>query len=166
MKKKVLLAAAASSFTLVGVNAFAATSTTTFDATATVVDSCSVSATSMAFGNIDPLVNATTATDATSTVTVTCANGTAYNVGLDAGTATAATVTSRKMTSGANTLSYALYRDSARTANWGATVGTDTVAGTGSGAGQALTVYGRIPSGQQAAPTGVYSDTITVTVTY
>lgn len=166
MKKKVLLAAAASSFALVGANAFAATSTTTFGVSATVVDSCSVSAGNLAFGNIDPLVNASTATDATSTITVTCANGTAYDVGLDAGLATGATVSARQMTSGANTLNYALYSDSGRTTNWGETIGTDTVAGTGSGAGQALTVYGRLPSGQETAPTGVYSDTITVTVTY
>lgn len=39
----------------------------------------------------------------------------------------------------------------------------DTVTGTGDGTAPSLTVYGRIPSGQGAVPTGAYSDTITVT---
>lgn len=146
--------------------AHAATQTTTFSVGATVTDSCSVSASALAFGNIDPLDNASNNTDATTTIDVTCANGTTYDVGLDAGTGTGATVSDRKMTSGGNTLNYALYSDGSRTTNWGATVGTDTVAGTGNGAAQTLTVYGRVPSGQQTAAVGSYTDTITVTVTY
>jgi spore coat protein U-like protein len=149
-----------------GTASLAATTTTTFGVSATVVDSCSVSATALGFGNVDPVSLAGTAVDATTTVDVTCANGTAYDVGLDAGTATGATVTTRQMTSGANTLNYALYSDSGRTTNWGNTVATDTVTGTGDGTAQSLTVYGRIPSGQGTVPTGAYSDTITVTVTY
>ncbi|HEX7027400.1 MAG TPA: spore coat U domain-containing protein [Gammaproteobacteria bacterium] len=144
----------------------ATTTTTTFGVSATVVDSCSVSASALGFGNVDPVSLASTAVDATTTIDVTCANGTAYDVGLDAGTATGATVTTRQMTSGANTLNYALYSDTGRTTNWGETVSTDTVAGTGDGTAQTLTVYARIPSGQGTVPTGAYSDTITVTVTY
>jgi spore coat protein U-like protein len=48
---------------------------------------------------------------------------------------------------------------------WGNTVGTDTVAATGSGAAQSYTVYGRITAQTTPAP-GTYTDTITVTVTY
>lgn len=166
MKKNKIFAGAMLVLMLTAGSAYAATESTTFTVGATVADSCSVSASNLAFGNIDPLLNSTTATDATTTISVTCANGTAYNVGLNAGTATGATVTARKMTSGTNTLDYALYSDSGRTTNWGNTVGTDTVAGTGSGAAQSLTVYGRVPSGQVSAQTGSYSDTITVTVTY
>jgi len=44
-------------------------------------------------------------------------------------------------------------------------VGTDTVAGTGTGALQSLTVYGQLPANQKVLP-GSYSDTITVTITY
>lgn len=63
------------------------------------------------------------------------------------------------------TIGYALYRDSGRTQNWGETVGTDTVAGTGDGNVQAITVYGRVPA--QATPgVGTYTDSVTVTVTY
>lgn len=69
------------------------------------------------------------------------------------------------MTSGAATLNYALYRDSGHTNNWGNVVGTDTLAGIGSGLLQTLTVYGRL-SGAQFPTPGVYSDTVTATLTY
>lgn len=165
MKK--IYAALFSTAALVATSAptYAATETTTFGVSATVTDSCSVTASALGFGNIDPLTNASTATDGTTTVDVTCANGTAYDVGLDAGTTTGATVTARQMTDGTNSLDYALYSDSGRTTNWGDTVDTDTVSGTGDGTAQTHTVYGRVPSGQQTTPTGAYSDTITVTVT-
>ncbi len=65
----------------------------------------------------------------------------------------------------ANGLAYSLLQDSARTVNWGNTVGMDTLAGTGNGAAQALTVYGRVPASQFVAP-GSYADTITATVTF
>lgn len=142
------------------VAAQAATATTTFAVTATVLSTCLISATPLAFGNYTGAQ-----TDATSTLSVTCTNTTAYNVGLDAGQATGATVTTRAMQNGTNTLGYALYSDTARSVNWGNTVPTDTVAGTGSGIAQTLTVYGRIPAGSLPAP-GAYADTITATVTY
>jgi len=48
---------------------------------------------------------------------------------------------------------------------WGNTVGTNTVAGTGTGNSQSLTVYGNVPA-QATPPAATYNDTITVTVTY
>jgi len=142
-------------------SASAATATTTFAVTATVQATCLVSATPMAFGTY-------TGTQATSssTVSVTCTNTTPYNVGLNAGVATGATVSSRKMTGPSSALlNYSLFSDSARTVNWGQTVGTDTVSGSGNGTAQALTVYGQVAAGQYVAP-GAYTDTITATVTY
>jgi spore coat protein U-like protein len=137
------------------------TATTDFTVTVTVAKACTVSATALAFGTYSgSLINAN------STLTVTCTKTTAYNVGLNAGTATGATVTTRKMTGPASaTLGYSLYQNSTHTTNWGNTVGTNTVAGTGTGAAQLLTVYGQVPAGQYPAP-GAYSDTITVSVTY
>jgi spore coat protein U-like protein len=143
--------------------AMAATTTTTFQVTATVISVCSVSATNLAFGNYD--ASSGTPNDATSTVTATCTNGETYDLALDEGLGSGATVAVRKMTSGANTLNYGLYQNAARTTVWGKTVPTDTVAGTGNGAAQNYTVYGRIPVGQ-FVPAGAYADTITVTLTY
>jgi spore coat protein U-like protein len=139
----------------------AATTTTTFGVTATVQATCLVSATPLAFGTYTGAV-----ATSTSAVSVTCTNTTPYNVGLSAGLATGATVTTRQMTGPASALlGYALFSDSARTVNWGQTIGTDTVTGTGNGGAQAITVYGQATAGQFVAP-GSYTDTITATVTY
>lgn len=152
---------------LLSVHAYAATSTTTFSVDATVSASCSVSATQLDFGAIDPINNATNNTDATSSVDVTCSNGTAYDVGLGAGNGGDDTTTNRAMTDGnTNTLNYSLYTDSARSTNWDDAGGTNTVSGTGDGTALSHTVYGRVPSGQETTPVGTYTDTITVTVTY
>jgi spore coat protein U-like protein len=137
------------------------TVTNHFNVKATLVVACNVAANPLNFG-----VYSTSQIDATSTIFVTCTNTTAYNVGLDAGTATGATLTNRSMTGpGGAFLGYKLFRDSARTNNWGNTVGTDTISGTGTGAPQSLTVYGRIPASQYVTP-GSYADTIVATVTY
>jgi spore coat protein U-like protein len=141
----------------------ALTATTTMNVTATVLSSCSVSATDLAFGNYNPISGA--ALDGATSISVTCTNGTSYNVGISAGGGAGATTASRKMTNGANTLNYTLYRDAGRTNVWGDIVATDTLPGTGSGAAQPIDVYGRIPGGQ-TAPSGGYSDTVTITVTY
>lgn len=141
--------------------AAAATSTASFQVTATVAATCVISATNLAFGTY-----AGVQTDSTSTLSATCTNTTPYTVGLSVGAATGATATARSMTGpSAALLGYALYRDSARTLNWGFTAGTDTVGGTGSGAEQTLTVYGRVAAGQYVAP-GAYTDTITATITF
>jgi spore coat protein U-like protein len=143
--------------------AVAATTPSTMGVTATVQATCLNTATPMAFG-----VYTGVQADSTATITVTCNNTTPYTVSLSAGAGIAppATVTTRKMTGAAGVfLNYALFTDAGRTLNWGTTVGTDTVAGTGSGAGQAITVYGRTAAGQFVAP-GAYTDTVTATVTY
>jgi spore coat protein U-like protein len=103
--------------------------------------------------------------DASTTITITCTNTTAYNVGLSPGNGTGATVTNRLMTNGAVTVQYGLFSDAARSVNWGQTVPTDTVAKVGTGAAQVLTVYGRVTAGRFVAP-GTYNDIITATVTY
>ena len=135
--------------------------TTTFTVTATVLATCTLSATALSFGIYTGLVR-----DVASTLTITCTNTTTYNVGLDAGTATGATVTTRKMTGPTSAkLNYAMYRNSTRTLNWGNTVGSDTLSSTGNGSAQLSNVFGRLAGGQ-VVPVGAYSDTIIVTVTY
>jgi spore coat protein U-like protein len=136
------------------------TVTTTFAVTATLLKDCAVSATNMIFGNYTGAVN-----NVTSTVSVTCTSTTTYTVGLSAGLATGATVTTRKMQNGTALLPYALYSNSGRTTNWGNTAATGWVAGTGTGIAQPLTVYGQIAAGHFVTP-GSYTDTITATVTY
>lgn len=143
--------------------ASAATSTGSFNVSMTIQSSCTlVSASAIAFGTYGTLG---TNTDATGTLDVQCTANSPYTVALDAGLGSGATTTTRKLTSGSSTINYVLYRDSARTLTWGNTQGTDTVAGTGSGASQTFTVYGRVPS-QTTPAAGTYGDTINVTITY
>jgi len=157
------MAVAAAAMTAVSTGAQAATASTTILVTATVAQACIVVATPLAFGVYDP--TSASPTDGTATVAVTCTLGTAYSVGLSAGTGTGATTTVRKMTFGINTLNYALYSNAGRTTNWGNAVGTDTVGATATGLLTNHTVYGRIPA-TQTVPLGAYTDTIAVTVTY
>ncbi|MDX2232890.1 MAG: spore coat U domain-containing protein [Hyphomonadaceae bacterium] len=143
--------------------ASAATATDTFQVTATVVASCSVDAANLSFGSYDPV--SATPLDGSTSISVHCTNGAGYVLGLDEGVGASATVSARQMSNGGQTLTYALYQDSGRTTVWGETSGVNTVAGTGSGAVQTVTIYGRAPA-QQAATAGSYTDTVTVTVTY
>jgi spore coat protein U-like protein len=144
--------------------ALAGTATTTFNVTATVLSNCSVSATDLLFGNY----SASSATPLTvnSTVSVTCTNGSAYTVALDGGTHTG-NVAARSMTDGAtHSLLYALYTANTYASIWGdGTASTLTVGGTGNGAAQPLTVFGRVAAAQFVTA-GAYSDRITVTVSY
>ncbi len=141
----------------------AATTTSTFTVQMTVTTSCLInSASTLNFGSQGVL---TANVDQTTALQVQCTNTTPYNIGLDAGTGSGATVAARKMTGGGATITYSLYSDSGRATVWGNTVGTNTVAATGNGAAQSYTVYGRVPPQTTPAP-ATYTDTITVTVTY
>ncbi len=103
--------------------------------------------------------------DTTSSVFVTCTNNLPYDIGLNEGTTAGGTTTTRLMDNAGTTVSYQMFSNAGRTTNWGDAVGIDTVAGTGTGSSQALTVYGRVPT--QSTPTpGTYTDTVVVTVTF
>lgn len=142
---------------------YGSTTTTSLLVSATVISACSVTSGTLAFGTYSTLNSSPT--DATASIFVTCTLSTAYNVGLDAGTGTGATVATRKMTNGASTLNYSIYQDSGHSTVWGNTIGTNTVTGTGTGLLQTLTAYGEIPASQAVAALA-YTDTVTVTVTY
>ena len=125
----------------------------------TVLSSCTIAVSNLTFGNYS-----VAALNVNTSVNITCTNSTPYQVGLDAGSGTGATVSQRKLNSGtSNTLNYSLYQDPAKTIVWGTTAGTNTVSGTGTGYPQSITVYGNIPANQVAAY-GAYSDTIVATV--
>ncbi|HEY2750883.1 spore coat U domain-containing protein [Phenylobacterium sp.] len=139
----------------------AATTTATFTVTASVQTACAVSANNLNFG-----AYAGQQIDNTVTLLATCSVTVPYDIGLNQGTFTGATVTTRRMagTDPAG-LGYSLFQDTGRTTNWGNTVPTDTVHGVGTGFAQTVTVFGRIPGGQNVSP-GSYSDTITVTLNF
>ena len=132
----------------------------TFMVTATVAAACTVSATNLNFGTY-----MSSADDyATSTITVTCTNTTPYTVGIDYGVTNQPQ--NRYMTSaGGAALQYLLFQDAAHTVAWGVPFYNTAYSGTGTGAAQALTVYGDLYAGQYGTP-GSYTDTLTVYVNY
>jgi spore coat protein U-like protein len=144
-------------------SALAGSATTTLGVSLTINAGCNVSSTSVAFPAQSVLASGV---NQTGTVAVTCTNTTPYNIELDQGAGSGATVTNRLMTGPSSaTVAYGLYQDSAHSTNWGKTDGTDTVAGTGNGSAQTLTVYGHIAAQTTPAP-GSYADTVNVTVTF
>ena len=158
--RKATILLSAISCLAVSTGAQAATSNSTMAVSANVQATCAINANPLAFGTYS-----SSQLDAATTIGVNCTNTTTYSVSLDTGSGTGATVAQRKMSNGAQTLTYTVYSDSARSALWGTTVNTNTVAGTGTGSSQLLNVYGRIPAGQLPTP-GAYSDTLTATITY
>lgn len=150
-----------------GQPAEAATATANLAVSANVNASCTISALPLTFPNYD--TSSLVDTDGTGTVSVTCTNGSAVVVTLDQGAAPAGGSTAaapmRQMVDGANVLGYDLYSDAGRTTAWGDTAGTG-MARTGTGAADALTVYGRIPAMQPGVVAGLYGDTVVATVTY
>jgi spore coat protein U-like protein len=145
-----------------GAAVYSKSKSSTFDVTMRVVADCTIAANGIDFGQTGVITSALTGS---SNINVTCTNTTPYNVGLDAGTGAGSTGTTRFLSgTGANadTVAVNLYR-SAGSSLWGNTQGTDTLAGTGTGTAQTLTVYGEIPV--QKAPTpDNYKSTITATI--
>ena len=107
-----------------------------------------------------------TAVTASGTLSVTCTNSTPYNVGLDQGGGSGATVAARKMTGPSSaTVTYGLYQNAAFSTVFGNTVGTNTETGTGNGSAQVITVYGQVPAQVSSAP-GSYADVVNVTISF
>jgi spore coat protein U-like protein len=135
---------------------------------ATVTDNCTISAGALAFGNYNP-INATDV-DAEATLTLTCTLDASATITLGQGanadgTSTAA-IPVRRMLFEDKFLTYDLFSDSGRTLVWQAEGGTG-VAYTGIGSvDTSVQVFGRIPGGQSTLPTGDYTDTVVVTITF
>jgi spore coat protein U-like protein len=146
----------------------AATKTTPMSVSATLVDTCLVTATSLTFPAYVPTGGTI---KATSTISLRCTNGVQYGVGLSAGSTSGASYAQRLLANGGNTLQYNIYTSSAYSSVWGDGSGTTQIM-SGNAAGFAapitLTVYGEVPDSatNQAAVPGTYNDTIVVVLTY
>jgi spore coat protein U-like protein len=143
--------------------------TANLSVTATVSANCTISTTAVAFGEYDPVVtNASTVLDASGKVSITCTNGAPVTIALGQGPDPVAGSTDavpvRRMKAGANYLNYQLYTEVTHTTVWGNDTSSD-VGTNGTGANQDITVYGRVPAGQNV-PTGSYTDTVVATITF
>ncbi len=137
------------------------------------VCTCSVVVTNIVFAAYNPLAFGNT--DSTGSVKVTCGGvaGLLVPFTIDLGKGGGTSFSTRRMASGANTLSYNVYLDSNYTTVWGdGTSATSRASGSvlldalGLTPGLTFTVYGRIPGRQLTVPPGTYTDNLTVTVTY
>jgi len=142
-----------------------------FLVTATVAKSCLVTADPLNFGTVNGLPGQADR-DQTSTINVTCTTPTPYTVALtpsNGSTTGAGTMTPTGGVPGnADAVPYRLYRNAARTAIWGSVTGTggNVATGTGNGAAQALTLYGRVLGTSANVRPDSYRDVVTVSVTY
>lgn len=135
------------------------------EASAQLTPSCTISATSVNFGNYNVFNGS--AVDSTGTITYTC-NSAASNITISLSTGASSTYRSRAMSKGAEALNYNLFRDAARTSIWG-----DGTNGTGvytrnnpqNNNPISVTVYGQIPAGQDVSA-GTFSDTISATINF
>jgi len=149
-------------------DASAATASANFEVTATVVQSCRIEAgATLAFGNYDPTSD-DVATGST-TIRVRCTNGTAAPIALDQGVNRTGDTTcvDRAMKSvTTDELSYGLYQSAGTSEPWGCADGTNTYDYLATNASwNTLTVHGEIPAAQDAL-VGVYTDTVTATITF
>jgi spore coat protein U-like protein len=143
----------------------AQTSTANLSVSAQVKVNCTISTAAIAFGDYDPIgANATSALDATGSITIGCTKGSTVTIGLGTGQNALASV--RRMTANAEFLTYEMYQDTTRLTVWGST-GTGLLsAGTApSKAPRVFTVFGRVPTAQDVSP-GAFTDVIVATVNF
>lgn len=166
LSKKIIASVAGSVALLGSVGAHAASATATFQVTATVVNSCVVTATELAFGSITPTSEATVV-GKSSNISVTCSNAAPYTVSVGFG-ANGGTAANRFMKNSANAdkLAYNIYTEAAYTNVFGdGTDSSKTVGLTGTGVAQTIPVYGKLLQNQFVSA-GTYADTLTVNVAY
>jgi spore coat protein U-like protein len=127
--------------------------------------SCTISVTSVAFGNYN--VFTTTADDSTGTITYRC-NSTAMNISISLSDGSSSTYSPRTLRKGSEILQYNLYRNAARTTIWGNGTGGTSVYTSANPANNTninVTIYGRIPA-QQDVSAGSYTDTVSAVINF
>lgn len=153
------------------ISAFAGTASDNFKVTLTITGACSLVANDLDFGTNSGAIAANI--DATATLQPNCTNGTIYSIGLNNGVGTGATASVRKMTNAADSslVNYSIFTSAARSTVWdnnctALPAGSTCVGGTGNGANQSVTMYGRVPGGQSSVTIGSYIDTVIATLTF
>ena len=164
VSKKLILASAAALTLVCGGSAEAAQATANLNVSATVADTCGVTDASLSFGTVVP--SAGTALPVTGAINVTCSLGTAFTVGLGNGQNVSSGA--RRMRKGSTTdyLTYEIYKDLLGTTRFGDSGSSDRAAGLGLGLiVTPIAFFGAVPSGQSSV-TGVYADTVQITLYY
>lgn len=153
---------------VVSKSVFAATATNSMTVTATVANSCAfASVTDTSFGTLDGLFSSNLSVSNGSIVAI-CTSGATYSIALGVGNNLSSG--NRRMANGSNFITYQIYSDSGETTLWGdgtAGIGSTRTGLSGTGTNQTYTVYARIPTTPQTpVPSGSYTDTVTITITF
>jgi spore coat protein U-like protein len=137
----------------------------TIDVSATVIPNCRIDLTPLRFGSYDPLGSHSTAyLDAATDILLTCTRNSRATVVMDEGRGGAPGRDTRGLLYGNDRLDYQIFTNSERTQIWGR--GSRAVhVSSAQSARQKVTVYGRIPAGQEV-PSGTYIDVVTATVDF
>ncbi len=167
--KKTLAALVLSLFLAgISISTGAETQTAQLTVQATVVGAVTLTVQTLDFGALAQSEN----TDSTGTIIVNATNGTIYRITLDAGNNLSGSIRRLKNSASDNFVNYWLYKDEARTLEWGDSgygntypTGTPTEEQTGDGTDQPFTAYGRA-EGCGTNPAGSYQDFVLVTVHY
>jgi spore coat protein U-like protein len=151
--------------------AFAGTNTANLSVNATVVNDCSIAATTnLQFNSYDPLSGSPTIEQAPAVFSVSCTQGDSSQwIGLNTGqNAGHASGTTRAMAGpSSNYLSYEIYSNAGHTTVWGNTqaAGVAVPASSSNTQVQTFNAYGSIPA-QQNVVAGSFSDTVLATVNF
>lgn len=126
---------------------------------------------SISFGQISTLPSNldTASTPGNGSIVLQCAPGTAVSVSLNTGLNASSVGGGRYLANGTERLRYQLYQDAARSIVWGDGSNGGTRMSINfpvGGATQSYTVYARLFSVSPLPSAGIYTDTITVTVSY
>jgi spore coat protein U-like protein len=127
--------------------------------------SCTISTTSVNFGNYNVFDSA--AVVSTGTITYSC-NAHATNISISLSKGSSSSYNPRLMVKGAEALAYNLFTDATRTSVWGDGTGGTSVysrANPPNNSNLSLTVYGQIPPGQDVSA-GTFSDTVSATINF
>lgn len=127
--------------------------------------SCTISATSVNFGNYNVFDGS--ALDSTGSITFRC-NSRASNITVTLTRGGSSTFNPRRMFKGAEVLTYNLFRNASRTTIWGdGTSGTAVYSNANppNNSNVNLTVYGQVPAGQDVSA-GTFSDTVTAVINF
>lgn len=141
---------------------------TTFDARVYINGGCNITAGSLLdFGSM--MGSTSQQRDGSVQLTATCSPDLPYTIALDAGQVPGNTLADRRLGldgTGPGAIAYQLYLDSGRSQVWGDGSTGAVHDGTGTGADQDITVYGRVPAGQPLPAAGTYRDMVTATIVY
>ena len=148
--------------------AVAGNTSTTFQISASVPSSCTISTTALNFGTYDRVIGS----NVTATVTTNCSVNASAQImlgqGLNSDTASSNDSPLRRLKNEnggtINYLSYTLYQNSGKTTIWGNSTNTG-VNVVGNGNNQVSSVYGAITAGQ-SLPAGTYTDTVVANITF